>query len=295
MEPEKRIYLDHNATTPVRPEVVEAMLPYFQLDYGNPSSIHSLGRRSRQALEEARERVAEAVGADPSEIVFTGGGSEADNLAIKGAAWQNRSRGNHLITTEIEHPAVLNTCEYLEKNGFRVTYLPVDETGLVDPVRLAEAIGKETVLISVMAANNEVGTIEPVREIARIAREKGVAFHSDSIQLLGKLPVGVSELGADLLSFSAHKIYGPKGVGALYLRKGTRIHPLVHGGGHEGGKRAGTENVPGLVGFGRAAQQAAREAGGYEKNVKPHRAHQETAGRCRCCSDGASRREHRCS
>ncbi len=271
MEPEKRIYLDHNATTPVRPEVVEAMLPYFQLDYGNPSSIHSLGRRSRRALEEAREKVAGAVGADPSEIVFTGGGSEADNLAIKGVAWRNRSRGNHLITTEIEHPAVLNTCRYLEKNGFRVTYLPVDGAGLVDPVRLAGAIGKETVLISVMTANNEVGTIEPVAEIARIAREKGVAFHSDSIQLLGKLPVEVSELGADLLSFSAHKIYGPKGVGALYLRKGTRIHPLVHGGGHEGGKRAGTENVPGLVGFGKACELAAQEAGGYEKKVEPLR------------------------
>lgn len=271
MSAEVIIYLDHNATTPVRPEVLEAMLPFFDRCYGNSSSIHTLGRQARGALETAREKVAQAIGAEPAEIIFTGGGSEADNLAVKGLAWEKRARGNHIITTAIEHHAILHACEYLEKNGFEVTYLPVDGTGLVEVKELEKAIRKETILITVMMANNEVGTIEPIAEIGSLAREKGIVFHTDAIQALGKIPVEVRRLNVDLLALSAHKIYGPKGVGALYIRKGTRLHSLVHGGGHEGGKRAGTENIAGIVGFGRAAELAVRELGDYEKKIKPLR------------------------
>jgi len=272
---ERSIYLDHNATTPVRPEVLEAMLPFFGLDYGNASSIHAFGRRARRALEEARVKVAAAIGAEPAEIIFTGGGSEADNLAIKGSVWNSQSRGKHIITTAIEHHAVLHACEYLEKNGFKVSYLPVDETGLVDPDRVKEAIKKETILITVMTANNEVGTIEPVEEIADLSRERGILFHTDAIQALGKIKLDVKNLKADLLALSAHKVYGPKGVGALYVREGTGLHSLIHGGEHEMGLRAGTENIAGIAGFGKAAELAVGDLKTYGKKVAPLRDHLE--------------------
>ncbi len=261
------IYLDHNATTPVRPEVEEAMLPYQGRICGNASSLHTLGRQSRQAIEEARDRVASAIGAGSEDIIFTGCGSESDNLAVKGVAWKNRSRGTHIITSRVEHPAVIETCRYLEKNGFRVTYVPVDEAGLVSPDAVAEAITPETVLISVMLANNEVGTIQPVGEIAAAARARGVPVHTDAVQALGKIPLDVEQLGADLVTLSAHKIYGPKGVGALWRRRGVKLEPLIHGGEHEKGLRAGTENTAGIVGFGRAAELAAAELEQYAVRV----------------------------
>jgi cysteine desulfurase len=253
------IYLDHNATTPVRPEVMEAVLPFYGPIYGNASSLHGFGREAKDGLERAREQVAKVLGARPDEVCFTGGGTEADNLAVKGVAWANRDRGNHLITSQVEHHAVFNTCEYLEKQGFKVTYLPVDSEGRVDPGDVEKAITKETLLVSIMQANNETGTVQPIAEIGRIARKRGVYFHSDAVQAFTKLPTGVDELGVDLLSLSGHKIYGPKGVGCLYIRKGTQIDPLVHGGHHERNRRAGTENVPGIVGLGKAAELGAGE------------------------------------
>lgn len=255
----KRIYLDHAATTPVRPEVVKAMLPFFAESFGNPSSIHSYGQESRQALEEARVRVAKLIGAAGEEIVFTGGGTEADNLAIKGVAFANEERGDHIITGPIEHHAVLEACKFLEKRGFRITLLPVDGHGLVDPRDVRKAITDKTILISVMHGSNEVGTIEPIGEIGEIAREAGVSLHTDAVQTVGHIPVNVDELKVDLLSMSAHKLNGPKGVGALYVRKGTRIVSLLHGGGQEKRRRAGTENVSAIVGFGKAAEIAAGE------------------------------------
>jgi cysteine desulfurase len=255
----KRIYLDHAATTPVRPEVLKAMLPFFAESFGNPSSIHSYGQESRQALEEARVRVAELIGAAREEIVFTGGGTEADNLAIKGVAFANEQRGDHIITTPIEHHAVLEACKFLEKRGFSITFLPVDEYGLVDPRDVKKAITERTILISVMHGSNEVGTIEPIGEIGDIAREAGVYLHTDAVQTAGHIPVNVDELKVNLLSMSAHKLNGPKGVGALYVRKGTRLASLLHGGGQERKRRAGTENVPGIVGFGKAVEIAAGE------------------------------------
>jgi len=263
----KRIYLDYAATTPPHPEVVKAMLPYLSDAFGNPSSIHSLGQRTRAALEEARERVATLIGARSEEIVFTSSGTEADNLAIKGVAYANENRGSHIITTSIEHHAVIEPCRFLEKRGFRVTYLPVDRYGLVDPEDVKRAITDKTILISVMHANNEIGTIEPIAEIGRIAREKGICFHTDAVQTVGHIPVNVNELGVDMLSVSAHKLYGPKGVGALYIRKGTRMIPLMHGGEQERGRRPGTENVPGIIGFGRAAEIAQRDMGGEAKHL----------------------------
>ena len=253
------IYLDHNATTPVRPEVMEAVLPFYGPIYGNASSLHGFGREAKDGLERAREQVAKVLGARPDEVCFTGGGTEADNLAVKGVAWANRDRGNHLITSQVEHHAVFNTCEYLEKQGFKVTYLSVDSEGRVDPGDVEKAITKETLLVSIMQANNETGTVQPIAEIGRIARKRGVYFHSDAVQAFTKLPTGVDELGVDLLSLSGHKIYGPKGVGCLYIRKGTQIDPLVHGGHHERNRRAGTENVPGIVGLGKAAELGAGE------------------------------------
>ncbi len=255
----KRIYLDHAATTPVRPEVVKAMLPFFAESFGNPSSIHSYGQESRQALEEARVRVAKLIGAAGEEIVFTGGGTEADNLAIKGVAFANEERGDHIITGPIEHHAVLEACKFLEKRGFRITLLPVDGHGLVDPRDVRKAITDKTILISVMHGSNEVGTIEPIGEIGEVAREAGVCLHTDAVQTVGHIPVNVDELKVDLLSMSAHKLNGPKGVGALYVRKGTRIVSLLHGGGQEKRRRAGTENVSAIVGFGKAAEIAAGE------------------------------------
>ena len=255
----KRIYLDYAATTPTHPEVVKAMLPYFTDAFGNPSSIHSLGQETKAAIEEARDKVARLIGARSEEIVFTSGGTEADNFAVKGVAYANRQRGNHIITTSIEHHAVLESCKFLEGQGFEVTYLTIDKYGLVNPEDIRKAITDKTILISVMHANNEIGTIEPIPEIARMARGQEIYFHTDAVQTTGHIPVNVDELGVDLLSISAHKIYGPKGIGALYIRKGTRIVPFMHGGEQERGRRASTENVPAIVGFCKAAEMAEGE------------------------------------
>ncbi len=255
----RRIYLDYAATTPVRPEVVQAMLPYFTDVFGNPSTIYACGQEAKGAIEEARSRVADLIGAGIDEIVFTSGGTEADNFAIKGVVYASKGSRKHIITTPIEHHAVLETCHFLEESGCRVTYLPVDGNGLVDPEEVRRAIVSDTVLISIIHANNEVGTIEPISEIGKIAREAGVYFHTDAVQTAGHLPINVDELGVDLLSMSAHKLYGPKGIGALYIRKGTRLVAFMHGGEQERGRRASTENVPGIVGFGHAVALAGEE------------------------------------
>jgi len=249
-----RIYLDNAATTPVDKRVLEAMLPYYSDVFGNPSSLHSHGQEAKKAIEEAREKVAKALGADSEEIYFTSGGSESDNWALKGVAYALKEKGNHIITTEIEHHAVLHTCRYLEKEGFKVTYLPVDEYGLVKPEDLKKAITDKTILVSIMFANNEIGTIEPIEELVKIAHEKNVYFHTDAVQAVGNVPIDVKKLDVDLLSLSAHKIYGPKGVGALYIKKGVKIHSLIQGGTQEKNRRAGTENVPGIVGLGEAIE-----------------------------------------
>jgi len=246
--------MDHSATTPVYPQVLQAMLPYFSERFGNASSLHSFGLEAKEALEEAREKVAALLGAKAGGIVFTSGGTESDNLALKGIARKNRERGKHIITTSFEHPAVLETCRALGKEGFEVTYLPVTAGGLVDPAAVEAAIRPDTILISVMHANNEIGTIQPIEEIGRIAAERDIYLHTDAVQSAGKIPVDVDAMGVDLLSISAHKLYGPKGVGALYIRRGSNIASIVQGGGHELGLRSGTENIPGIVGLGRAAQ-----------------------------------------
>jgi cysteine desulfurase len=263
----RRIYLDHAATTPTRPEVVKATLPFFTDSFGNPSSIYSQGQEARGAVEGARTTVAELIGARSEEIVFTSGGTEADNFALKGIAYANEPKGNHIITTSIEHHAVLEVCKFLERRGFRITYLPVDKYGLVDPDDVKRAITAKTILISVMHANNEVGTTEPVEEIGEIAREAGVYFHTDAVQTVGHIPVNVDKLKVDLLSLSAHKLYGPKGVGALYVRKGTKLVPLIHGGEQEKRRRAGTENVPAIVGLGKAVELAGQEIGREAKRL----------------------------
>lgn len=253
--------MDHSATTPVAPEVLEAMQPYFREKFGNASSLHSFGLEAKEALEESRDKVAALLGAQPEEIIFTSGGTESDNLALKGIAYRSKEKGkgNHIITSSIEHPAILETCRKLETQGFEVSYLPVTKDGLIDPGTLESAIRKETVLISVMHANNEIGTIQPMKEIGEIAVDKDVFFHTDAVQTAGKIPIDVNDLGLDLLSLSAHKLYGPKGVGALYVRKGTRLDSIVQGGGHERGLRSGTENVAGIVGLARAADLAGQE------------------------------------
>ena len=250
------IYLDNSATTPLNEEVLKEMEPYFCEYFGNPSTLYSLGQKSKEALEEARKRVADAINAKPEEIIFTSGGSESDNLAIKGIAFKNQEKGKHIITSEIEHPAVKETLVFLESIGFEVTYLPVYGDGIVKIEDLKKAIRDDTILITVMHANNEIGTIQPIAEIGKIAKEKGIIFHTDAVQTFGKIPVDVEELGVDLLSLSSHKIYGPKGVGALYIRKNTKLVPQIHGGGQERGLRSGTENIPGIVGFGKAAEMA---------------------------------------
>jgi cysteine desulfurase len=255
----RRIYLDHAATTPTHPEVVKAMLPYLTDAYGNPSSIYSYGQEAKEAIEEARTMVAELIGARSEELIFTSGGTEADNFALKGIAYANEHKKNHIITTSIEHHAVIEPCKFLERKGFKVTYLPVDGYGLVDPQDVKKAITDKTILISVMHANNEVGTIEPIGEIGKIAKEAEICFHTDAVQTVGHAPVNVDELGVDLLSLSAHKFYGPKGVGALYIRKGTRLVPFMHGGEQEKRRRAGTENIPAIVGFGKAVELARQE------------------------------------
>jgi len=254
------IYLDHNATTPVHPEVLGAMQPYFNDRFGNSSSAHAFGMEPRERKEEARERVAALLGCRAGEVVFTSGGTESDNAAIKGAAFASGSKGAHVVTTVVEHPAVLHTCRYLEERfGCRATYLPVDGDGRVDPSRVEDAITPETVLVTIMMANNETGTLNDIAGVGHVTRGKGVLFHTDAVQAVGKVPISVDDLGIDLLSISGHKIYGPKGIGALYVREGVEIDPYVHGGGHEGGRRAGTENIPGIVGLGKAAELALRE------------------------------------
>jgi cysteine desulfurase len=255
------IYLDYAATTPALPEVVEAMQPYFNVKYGNPSSIHTAGQEARGAVEKARSTVAGLINCCTMEVVFTSGGTEADNHAIKGVAFANRDKGNHIITTSIEHHAVLRTCDFLKGQGFDITVVPVDAYGIVDPDDIKKAITRKTVLISVMHANNEVGSIQPVEAVGAIANEAGIYFHVDAVQTAGHLPLEVDKLGVDLLSISAHKLYGPKGVGMLYIREGTRIVPFQHGGEQEQERRAGTENVAGIVGFGKAAEVALKEMG----------------------------------
>jgi len=252
-----RVYFDHNATTPVDPEVLAAMLPYFTQEFGNASSIHSTGQRARAAVERARESVAALLGARPAEITFTSGGTESDNLAVFGTVAAARGAKKHVVTSQIEHHAVLNSCQVLEKQGVAVTYVPVGPEGMVDPDDVRRALRPETVLITVMHANNELGTVQPVEEIGRIAAEADVTFHTDAVQSAGKLPLEVERLGADLLSVSGHKLYAPKGVGALYVRKGTRLQPILFGGHHERDRRPGTENVAGIVGLGKAAELAA--------------------------------------
>jgi len=260
--------MDHAATTSTNVEVVKAMEPYFSLKYGNPNSIHSFGQEAREAVEEAREKIAHLIGANPSEIVFTAGGTEADNYAIKGIAWANQKKGNHIITSKIEHHAVLHSCQFLEKQGFRVTYLPVDKYGLIDPEDVKKAITDKTILVTIMHANNEIGTIEPIKEISKVVKKAGVYFHIDSVQTVGHIPIDVNDLGVDMLSMSGHKFYGPNGVGALYLRKGTRIVNLIDGGTQEKNRRAGTENVAGIVGLGKAAELAEeRLTQGKEKKI----------------------------
>ena len=251
--------MDHASTTPMADEVVEAMHTCFTQTYGNASSLHSIGREAKTALEESRARVAELIGAGVDEVYFTSGGTESDNMAVKGVAMRNRDRGRHIITTAIEHPAILEPCHYLESRGFEVTCLPVTREGIVRIEDLESAIRKDTILISMMHANNEIGTIQPVAEAGAIARDRDIPFHTDAVQTVGKIPADVNDLNVDLLSISSHKLYGPKGVGAIYIRKGTEIEPITQGGGHEQGLRSGTENVPGIVGLAKATELAQAE------------------------------------
>lgn len=252
------IYLDNAATTKTAPEVVEAMLPYFTENYGNPSTIYSLGSTSKKAVNEARRTIADAIGAKQEEIYFTAGGSESDNWALKATAEAYASKGKHIITTKIEHHAILHTCEYLEKRGFEITYLNVDRDGLIDLEELKAAIRPDTILISVMFANNEIGTIEPIEEIGAIAKERNVLFHTDAVQAFGQVPIDVDKLHIDMLSASGHKLNGPKGIGFLYIRSGLKLRSFIHGGSQERSRRAGTENVPGIVGLGKAVERALR-------------------------------------
>jgi cysteine desulfurase len=255
----KRIYLDHAATTPVERRVIDAMMPYLDRDFGNASSLYHHGQQAMLALEDARKNVARLINADPDEIVFTSGGTESDNTAVIGVAMAKKEEGKHIITTKIEHHAILETCRYLEKRGFSVTYLDVDGHGMVDPEDVERSITDKTILVSVMHVNNEIGTVEPVGEIGKMCRKNGVYFHTDAVQGFGKIPIDVKSMDIDLLTASSHKIYGPKGVGILFMRKGISIEPLMHGGNHEKRMRAGTENIPGIVGFGKACMIAGKD------------------------------------
>ncbi|MBS3968556.1 MAG: cysteine desulfurase NifS [Clostridia bacterium] len=265
----RKVYLDHSATTPVRREVADLVVEYMVDKFGNPSSIHSFGREARKALEEARERLANFIGAEPKEIYFTSGGTESDNIAILGAAFANSKKGKHIITSAIEHHAVMDPCKYLEKQGFEVTYLPVDDQGIINIEGLEKAIKPETILITIMHVNNEIGTIQDIAPMAKLARDKGILFHTDAVQSLGKIPVNVNELNVDMLSGSSHKIYGPKGVGVLYIRKGVKLDSIMYGGVQERKKRPGTENLSGIVGFGLAAELAGKEID--EENEKQNK------------------------
>ena len=263
----KSVYMDYAATTYVKPEVLEEMLPYFTEKFGNPSSFYGISRETKMAIDKARGQVAKALNADLNEIYFTGGGSEADNWAIKGVCSAYKNKGNHIITTKIEHHAVLHTCEYLEKLGFEVTYLDVDEEGFINLEDLKNAITDKTILVSIMFANNEIGTIEPIKEIGKICRERKVLFHTDAVQAVGNVKIDVKDMNIDLLSLAGHKIYGPKGIGALYVRKGVRIHNLIHGGGQERNRRAGTENIAGVVGLGKAIELATENLEEHAKKM----------------------------
>ena len=261
------LYFDHAATTPVKNEVLQEMLPYFTNNFGNPSSIYSIGRRSKKAVENARTKVAKAIGCQEKEIYFTSCGSESDNLAVKGVAFANKNKGNHIITSKIEHPAILNTCKNLEENGFEVNYLNVDENGFIDLQELKNSIKPETILISIMFANNEIGTIQPIKEISKIAKDSEIIFHTDCVQAVGNVKIDVNEFGIDLLSMSAHKFYGPKGIGALYVRNGIEFTRIQDGGHQEKNKRAGTENVAGIVGLGKAIEIADNNLENYNSKL----------------------------
>lgn len=266
------VYLDHSATTPVDQRVLEAMLPFFSMDFGNPNSLHAWGRKARQAVDQARDEVSRLINAEPSEIIFTGGGSEADNIAIKGVALAKKDKGRHIITSAIEHHAVLDTCKWLEKEGFDITILPVDEYGTIRPEELRKAIRPDTILVTIHFANNEIGTVQPIEQLGNICREQGVLFHTDAVQAAGHISIDVKKLPIDLMTMAAHKMYGPKGVGALYIKKGVKIVPLIHGGGQERGLRSGTENTAGIVGFGKAAALAsdrlAKDEPEKERNLR---------------------------
>lgn len=252
----RQVYLDYSATTPVKEEVLKEMIPYYTEKFGNPSSLYTIGLEAKEAVDNARKQLAELINADPKEVFFTAGGSEADNWAVFGVANALKNKGNHIITTKIEHHAMLHSCEFLEKNGYEITYLDVEPDGRIKPETLEAAITDKTILVSVMFVNNEVGTVEPIKELAAVAKKHGILFHTDAVQALGNVHIDVKDLGVDLLSMSSHKIYGPKGEGALFIRKGLRISNYIHGGAQEMGKRAGTENLPGIIGFGKAAQLA---------------------------------------
>lgn len=262
----KKIYLDNAATTPLDPEVLKAMLPYFTKKYGNASSLHSIGQEAKKALESSREIIAKLLHVDSEEIYFTSCATESNNLALKGVAFANRRRGKHIITTKIEHHCVLNTCKWLEDNGFEVTYLPVDRFGIIRPEDLESVIRDDTILVSIMYANNEIGTIEPIKKLARICSEKGIYFHTDAVQAFGKIPIDINDIS--MLSVSAHKLYGPKGVGALFVRKDVKIEPILHGGGHEMGLRSGTENIAGIVGLAKATELAFKEMSNESERLK---------------------------
>ena len=263
----KNVYMDYAATTPLDPRILEVMKPYFSKKFGNTMSLHSSGREAKKALEESRETIAKFMNAKSNEIIFTGSATESDNLAIKGIAFANKEKGKHIITSAIEHHAVLESCEWLEKQGFEITYLPVDNYGLVNLEKLKSSIRKDTILVSIMHANNEIGTIEPIEEIGKICRENGIYFHTDAVQTFGKIPIDVNKMNVDLLSASAHKFYGPKGVGLLYIREGVNVEPLLHGGGHENGLRSSTVNIPGIVGMAEAVRIRKKEMNSEEKKL----------------------------